>query len=147
MFFFLQNPDTAPEGFISKDIYILSYIQKSAKRIFSILFWSGIFWGYNFLILGISKYHIHILSYILFSTFSARDLPFPCCTTALIDQGFKIWSSKKLTTPVLPGLAFHCSETVTMLAFYKYIWWLLEQKDILRIYIHILFFYRDSDRI
>jgi hypothetical protein len=65
-----------PEGYISKDIYILSYIQKSPKRNFSILFWSRIFWGYNILFLGISKYHIHILSYILFSTFSARDFGF-----------------------------------------------------------------------
>jgi hypothetical protein len=32
-----------PEGYISKDIYILSFIQKSAKRIFHNLFWSGIF--------------------------------------------------------------------------------------------------------
>jgi hypothetical protein len=32
-----------PEGYISKDIYILSYIQKSPKRIFPILFWSRIF--------------------------------------------------------------------------------------------------------
>jgi hypothetical protein len=31
-----------PEGYISKDIYILSYIQKSPKRIFPILFWSRI---------------------------------------------------------------------------------------------------------
>jgi hypothetical protein len=58
---------------ISKDIYILSYIQISPKRIFPILFWSRIFWGYNILFLGISKYHIHILSYILFSTFSDQD--------------------------------------------------------------------------
>jgi hypothetical protein len=72
-----------PEGYISKDIYILSYIQKSPKRIFSILFGSRIFLGYNILFLGISKYHIrlftrgpHILSYILFSTFSARDFGF-----------------------------------------------------------------------
>jgi hypothetical protein len=34
---------STPEGYISKDIYILSYIQKSPKRIFSILFWSRIF--------------------------------------------------------------------------------------------------------
>jgi hypothetical protein len=65
-----------PEGYISKDIYILSYIQKSPKRIFPILFWSRIFLGYNILLLGISKYHIHILSYILFSMFSARDSGF-----------------------------------------------------------------------
>jgi hypothetical protein len=71
-----MNSDTAPEGYISKDIDILSYIQKSPKRIFPILFWSRIFWGYNILFLGISKYHIHILSYILFSAFSARDFGF-----------------------------------------------------------------------
>jgi hypothetical protein len=28
-------------------------------------------------------------------------------------------------TCVLTGLAFHCSETVTMLAFYKYIYYLM----------------------
>jgi hypothetical protein len=60
------NVSQTPEGYISKDIYILSYIRKSPKRIFLILFWSRIFWGYNILFLGISKYHIHILSYILF---------------------------------------------------------------------------------
>jgi glucan phosphoethanolaminetransferase (alkaline phosphatase superfamily) len=48
-----------PEGYLSKDIYILSYIQKSAKRIFPILFWCRIFWGYNIQILAISKYNIH----------------------------------------------------------------------------------------
>jgi hypothetical protein len=37
-----RNEQTA-EGYISKDIYILSYIQKSPKRIFPILFWSRIF--------------------------------------------------------------------------------------------------------
>jgi hypothetical protein len=50
-------------------MFILSYIQKSPKRIFPIFFWSRIF-------LCISKYHIHILSYILFSAFSARDFGF-----------------------------------------------------------------------
>jgi hypothetical protein len=68
-----------PEGYISKDIYFL----------------------------GISKYHIHILSYILFLAFSARDFGFQrqyfsfctaisaisavIChflTALLIDQGF-----------------------------------------------------------
>jgi hypothetical protein len=58
---------TTPEGYIPKDIYILSYIKKSTKRIFPILFWSRIFRGYNILILGISKYHIHILSFFQLS--------------------------------------------------------------------------------
>jgi hypothetical protein len=38
-----QNMNQTPEGYISKDIYILSYIQKSPKRIFDILFGSRIF--------------------------------------------------------------------------------------------------------
>jgi hypothetical protein len=33
------RPDTAPEGYISKDIYILSYIQKSPKKDIFYPFW------------------------------------------------------------------------------------------------------------
>jgi hypothetical protein len=48
-------------------IYIKGYLYpilypKIGKRIFPILFWSRIFWGYNVLILVISKYYIHIPS-------------------------------------------------------------------------------------
>jgi hypothetical protein len=117
-----------------KDIYqriFISYpISKNLQqRKFPILFWSRIFWGYNILFLGISKYRIHILSYILFSTFSARDFGFQrqdfSFSTAvsaissviwhflaalLIDQGFNSirLTVEDLCAAVLPGLAFCC---------------------------------------
>jgi hypothetical protein len=37
-----KGTSQTPEGYISKYIYIISYIQKSPKRIFTILFWSRI---------------------------------------------------------------------------------------------------------
>jgi hypothetical protein len=46
-----------PEGYISKDIISYPYIPKSPKRIFPITFWRRIFWGYNILILGVSKFY------------------------------------------------------------------------------------------
>jgi hypothetical protein len=62
---------------ISKDI---SYpISKNLQKGYFLSFFGA---GYfediisDILFLGISKYHIHILSYILFSTFSARDFGF-----------------------------------------------------------------------
>jgi hypothetical protein len=95
-----------------KDIYqriFISYpISKNLQKgYFLSFFGAGCFES----ILGISKYHIHILSYILFSTFSARDIgfkrPYFSFSTAissisamschflavqLIDQGFNsIW--------------------------------------------------------
>jgi hypothetical protein len=39
----ILHTNQRPEGNISKDIYILSYIQKSPKRIFPVLFWSRMF--------------------------------------------------------------------------------------------------------
>jgi hypothetical protein len=55
-------PSGAPEGYISKDIYPILISQSRQKRIFPITFWRKIFWGYNILILGVSKF----ISYILF---------------------------------------------------------------------------------
>jgi hypothetical protein len=52
-----------PEGYLSKDIYPLIYISLNRqKRVYPITFWRRIFWGYNILILGVSKF----ISYILF---------------------------------------------------------------------------------
>jgi hypothetical protein len=73
------NPPTpqpqTPEGYIKGYLYPILY-PKISKKDISVLFWSRIFWGYNILFLRISKYHIHILSYFLFSAFSARDFGF-----------------------------------------------------------------------
>jgi hypothetical protein len=47
-----------PKGYISNDIISYPYIPMSSKRIFPITFWKRIFWGYNILILGVSKFYI-----------------------------------------------------------------------------------------
>jgi hypothetical protein len=53
------------EGYISKDIYPILISPNRQKRIFPITVWRRIFWGYNILILGVSKF----ISYILFWRF------------------------------------------------------------------------------
>jgi hypothetical protein len=52
---------------------------------------------------------------------------------------FMVYLQNYFNCSSLTGLAFRWSETVTMLAFYKYIWWLLEQKDIGYIYTYPFF--------
>jgi hypothetical protein len=57
------HTETADTGRIYIKGYIsYPYVPKSPKRIFPITFWRRIFWGYNILILGVSKF----ISYILF---------------------------------------------------------------------------------
>jgi hypothetical protein len=68
-------PDTG-RIYIKGYLYPILYPKISKKDICPFLSWSRIFLGYTILFLGISKYHIHILSYIFFSTFSARDFGF-----------------------------------------------------------------------
>jgi hypothetical protein len=92
----------AKVGVISDSLTISDSIPDT-RRIYINILYPKIFKqdiSFPFLEQDISKYHIHILSYILFSTFSAQDFSFSTAVPAisavichflavlLIDQGF-----------------------------------------------------------
>jgi hypothetical protein len=67
------RPKLADTGriYIKGYLYPILYPKISKKDISYPFLEQDILRGYNILFLGISKYHIHILSFILFSAFSA----------------------------------------------------------------------------